>query len=190
MSNEVCFATSNVHKFREAEYILRDRPKLRLTRLPSKGVEVQSDDVSEVASFAAAAAFQIHRRPLIVEDTGLSISALNGFPGSYGAYVYRTVGLPGVLKLLRGKDDRGAQFTSAVAFCDGSEEPRVFLGELKGEIADRQKGREGFGFDPIFVPLGYGKTLAEMSIAEKCAISHRSLALRRFASWVSHRPTG
>ena len=151
---------------------------------------MQSDDVSKIASIAAEAAFQTYRRPLIVEDTGLSISALNGFPGSFGSYVYRTVGLAGVLRLLEGKEDRSAQFTSAVAFCDGSEEPRVFVGVLKGEIADRPKGREGFGFDPIFVPLEYGNTLAEMSIEEKCAISHRSLALRLFASWVGVRSTG
>jgi len=188
--NEVCFATSNEHKFREAEFILRDERELRLTRLSSKGVEVQSDDVSEIASTAAAAAFRAHRRPLIVEDTGLSISTLGGFPGSYGAYVFRTIGLRGVLHLLQGKEDRRAEFTSAVAFCDGPEAPRVFTGALKGEIADSPRGEQGFGFDPIFVPMGFSRTLAEMSIEEKCKISHRSLALRSFASWASLRRTG
>jgi XTP/dITP diphosphohydrolase len=186
-SNEICFATSNSHKFKEAEFILRGSG-LRLTQLPSKGVEVQSDDVSEIARIAASSAFATYRRRLFVEDTGLSIAALNGFPGTYAAYVYRTIGLEGVLRLLGGAKDRTAEFVSAVAFCDGRAETKVFVGRLRGTIVAADtgpSGAEGFGYDPIFIPEGSRVTLGEMSMAEKCEISHRSRAIRSFASWAT-----
>ena len=188
-SSKVYFATSNVHKFQEASIALREFG-MRVLRLPSKGTEVQSDDVSEIARLAAASAFKAYHRPLIVEDTRLSISALGGFPGAYGSYVYRTIGLNGVLRLMNSAKNRAAEFVSAVAYCDGTDQPTVFVGSLKGEIARVSRGVEGFGFDPIFIPEGRKETLAELPIAAKCRISHRSAALREFASWATTRASG
>lgn len=181
-SSEVCFATSNGHKYVEARFILRGSG-LRLHRLPSKGTEIQSDDISEIARSAASNAFRKHNRPLFVEDTMLSVAALHGFPGTYGAYVYRTIGPDGILQLLRGVGDRSAEFASAVAFSDTAGEPIVFVGRLRGRIAEKPKGSGGFGFDSVFIPNGETLTLAEMTLAEKCAISHRSKAIRAFVLW-------
>jgi len=181
-SIEVYFATSNVHKFAEARLILRGTD-IALRRLPSKGTEIQSDEVSEIAVTAASEAYTKHRRPLFVEDTMLSVQALNGFPGAYGSYVYRTLGPAGILRLLADEADRRAAFVSAVAFADGVGQPHVFLGRLDGSIAEQTRGSGGFGFDKVFVPGGRSSTLAEMTMEEKCAISHRSKAVRAFASW-------
>jgi len=79
---------------------------------------------------------------------------------------------------------RGAEFVSAVAYYDGSSEPRVFVGRLKGRVALRPSGEQGFGFDPVFVPTGARRTLAQITLAEKCAISHRANALRAFGGWL------
>jgi XTP/dITP diphosphohydrolase len=188
-SNELWFATSNIHKFHEAKFVLRET-NLRLRRIPSKGTEVQSDDVEEIAKTAAAETFMNHRRPLFVEDTGLSIESLNGFPGAFAAYVYRTIGPDGIIRLMESARSRMAEFVSVVAYCEESPSPRLFAGRLKGRIATELKGSGGFGFDSIFIPEGRRRTLAEMSMAEKCALSHRSLALRALASWLVARQRG
>jgi len=181
-SNDVYFATSNAHKYGEARFILRGSG-LSLHRLLAKGTEIQSDDVSEIASVAASAAYSKHLVPLFVEDTMLTVTALGGFPGTYASHAYRTIGPAGVLRLLGDSDDRSAEFASAVAFSDGPGRPRLFVGRLRGRIAAQSAGTGGFGFDPIFIPEGDVRTLAEMTMAEKCLVSHRSQALRAFASW-------
>jgi XTP/dITP diphosphohydrolase len=182
--NEVWFATSNKHKFEEARYALRQFGIIP-RQLPTKGVEIQSDDVKEIARRAALGAFMSARRPLFVEDTGLFVTSLNGFPGPYAAFVNRTIGPASILNLMKGVGRRDAEFVSAIAFCRGSSRVRVFTGRLKGEITRTMRGSNGFGFDPIFMPTGSDRTLAEMSLEEKAAISHRSLALWALGTWLN-----
>lgn len=179
----VHFATSNDHKFKEAELVLRDLG-IHLERLPSKGAELQADDVAAVASYSAKEAYAVNRVPLVVEDTGLFIERLGGFPGPYGAYAYKTIGVEGLLKLLASPGQRRAEFVSAVAFASGHGAPKVFRGSIRGVIAGAPRGRNGFGFDPVFVPSGSRLTLAQLQLAEKCAISHRGAAFSAFGSWL------
>ncbi len=183
-SNEIWFATSNGHKFKEACLALQ---QLGITprRLPTKGTEIQSDDVREIARRAALETFRSARRPLFVEDAGLFVASLRGFPGTYAAFVNRTIGPASVLGLMKGARSRDAEFVSAVAFCRGPSQVHVFVGRLKGEISETMRGSNGFGFDPVFVPAGSERTLAEMSLDEKVAISHRSLALRALGTWLN-----
>jgi XTP/dITP diphosphohydrolase len=182
-SNRIYFATSNDSKFEEARFVLREY-RLRLGRLRTKGSELQSDDVARVASAAASELAAKQGRLFFVEDTGLFVKALGGFPGAYAAFVYRTIGPEGVLRLLSGSSDRSAEFVSAVAFVGTSRRPRVFMGRLKGRIPLRPHGRGGFGFDPVFVPLGSKHTLAELTLQEKCAVSHRARALKAMGEWL------
>jgi XTP/dITP diphosphohydrolase len=188
-SPSIWFATSNIHKFEEARFVLHEFGIVP-RRLPSKGPELQSGDPSEVAVHAAAETFRTARKPLFVEDTGLFIRCLRGFPGTSASFVFQTLGLNGILKLMDGMSARDAEFVSAVALCDGSSEPRVFMGRLKGRVALRPLGEGGFGFDPIFVPAGRRRTLAQMTFAEKCAVSHRAVALRAFGGWLSLNRSG
>jgi XTP/dITP diphosphohydrolase len=183
-SLSIWFATSNDHKFEEARFVLHEFG-IVLCRLPSKGPELQSSDPSEVAVHAAAGAYRTSKKPLFVEDTGFFIESLRGFPGTSASFAFQTLGLEGILKLMDGISARGAEFVSAVAYCDGSSEPRVFAGRLKGRVALHPLGQGGFGFDPIFVPTGAGRALAQMTISEKCAISHRASALRAFGGWLN-----
>ncbi|MGD0318989.1 MAG: RdgB/HAM1 family non-canonical purine NTP pyrophosphatase [Nitrososphaerales archaeon] len=182
-SPSVWFATSNDHKFEEARFVLQELG-IVLRRLPSKGPELQSGDPSEVAVHAATGAYRTSLKPLFVEDTGLFIESLRGFPGTCASFAFQTLGLEGILKLMEGISARDAEFVSAVAYCDGSSEPRVFVGRLKGRVALRPLGKGGFGFDPVFVPAGAKRTLAQTTFAEKCAISHRASALRAFGGWL------
>ncbi len=119
----------------------------------------------------------------MVEDSGLYIRALNGFPGPYSSYVYKTIGYFGILKLMEDVTDRGAHFKSVVAFYDGNIY-KIFIGTVYGEIINDARGYYGFGFDPIFKPEGSTrKTFAEMSLKEKCMYSHRAKSITKFCIW-------
>jgi XTP/dITP diphosphohydrolase len=186
-STEVWFATSNDHKFDEARLALRPFDVL-LRRLHAKGGELQSDDIGVIARRAVAETYSRVRRPVFVEDTGLFVTSLRGFPGPYAAFVSRTIGPASLLTLMNRIGERDAEFVSVVAFCREPGEAFLFTGRLKGRISREMRGMGGFGFDPIFVPEGHKRTLAEMSMEEKCRISHRSIALRALGTWLeSHR---
>jgi XTP/dITP diphosphohydrolase len=149
--------------------------------------ERRLDDIGEIALGKARYAYDQLKTPLIVDDTGFSIDALNGFPGPYAAYVQNTLGNQGILKLLEGNPDRSARFTTGIAFADESE-IRVFTGTLDGKITLTPRGNDGFGYDPIF-EVGM-TTLAELSIKEKSKISHRARALTAFHNWFMHEYNG
>jgi XTP/dITP diphosphohydrolase len=179
---DVIFATSNMHKVEEAKYVLGPYG-LNVISKPIKGIEVQNDDVGEVARFAASNITKKLSKPLFVEDTGLYVDALNGFPGPFSAYVFRTIGNEGLLRLV--EKERSAYFESAVALKLGKQ-VEVFKGRLHGKLSYAARGNNGFGFDPIFIPDGESKTLGEMTLEEKCGISHRSKALRMMADWLGN----
>ena len=180
------FATGNIHKFNEARSIL-SKFGIAVGMLRVKGEELQSDSLREIAQASAREAFKRCRLPVMVEDAGLFIEALNGFPGPYAAYVYKTIGNKGVLKLMEGVEARKAVFRSAIVYCDREvKAPLVFKGEAEGEITVNERvgnGESGFGFDPIFQPDGSAKTFAEMTLEEKNGFSHRANAISKFAEW-------
>lgn len=180
----ILFATGNLHKLQEVQAILRDYPLLVAQR-DLKGREIQSDDLAEIATASVRWAVTQSGCPTFVEDAGLFVATLRGFPGAFTSYAYRTLGLQGLLKLLSGEPDRRAVFKSVVAYCAARHQPRCFTGEVHGTIALHPRGVHGFGFDPIFEPSdGGGKTFGELDDDEKNRYSHRALAVRRFATWV------
>ncbi len=181
----IFLATGNFHKFDEARRILSEY-SISSAMLRVKNVEIQSESIAEISASSAVYAFSRCHLPLIVEDAGLFINALKGFPGPYAAYVYKTISNPGLLKLMENISDRKATFRSVIAYYDGGLKPLLFEGEATGRIAlDEIWGelKTGFGFDPIFQPTGSEKTFAEMTISEKNGYSHRANAIRKFAEW-------
>jgi XTP/dITP diphosphohydrolase len=142
--------------------------------------EHRSNDIGEIAREKARYAFRQLNTPLIADDTGFFIDALGGFPGPYAAYVLSTVGNPGILKLMDGISDRTARFRTGIAYAD-ERGIRVFTGTMEGKIALSPRGNNGFGYDPIFETGN--KTLAELPMKEKSAISHRARALSAFHDW-------
>lgn len=180
------FASGNIHKFNEVRVVLAEYG-LASAMLRIKGAEIQSDDIREIAVSSAKAAFKQSNLPLIVEDAGLFVDALKGFPGPYAAYVHKTIENAGLLKLMEGVSNRRAVFRSAVAYCDSLQGATIcFEGETEGVVAaEEQKAslKSAFGFDPIFRPQGSQKTFAMMKIEEKNTFSHRAVAVRKFAEW-------
>lgn len=182
----VFFATNNVHKFEEARKVLAGYG-IAVGMLRVKSLEIQSDSLEDIAKTSITCAFRKCKLPLIVEDAGLFVEAFRGFPGPYAAYVYKTIGNNGLLRLMNGVENRKARFESAIAYLSTkSKPPLCFKGEVAGEITrEERKGKDkaGFGFDPIFKPTGSNKTFAEMTIDEKNTFSHRARALHKFAEW-------
>ncbi len=182
MGKVLYVATSNVGKLNELR-LLSAEYGLELVSIEVPKIEVQGDDLEVIASYAALTASTYVNKALIVEDSGLFIKALNGFPGCMSSYTYRKLGVNGILKLMDGVTCREAYFKSVIAYSDPTHGVRLFSGVVYGEISSSARGSGGFGFDPIFIPKGCGKTFAEMSIDEKNRLSHRAAAFRRFAEW-------
>ena len=119
---------------------------------------------------------------MIVEDAGLFVDSLNGFPGAYSGWVQEKIGNAGLLRLLEGIGERSAEFRAVVAFSDGIVE-KAFMGTAKGRIAEKMMGESGFGYDPIFVPEGFGQSFAQ-SIALKNKLSHRYQSLLKLVRFL------
>jgi len=140
-----------------------------------KLTEIQALDVADVARHKAAEAYVKIGRPVFVDDTGFALDAWGGLPGALIAWFLKTVGNQGVLEMARGLEDRGVEVKTALGYADESG-VQVFCGSLRGTLATEERGSEGFGYDPIFIPEGSECTFAEMSAAEKNEISMRRLA--------------
>ncbi|MGC8994842.1 MAG: XTP/dITP diphosphatase [Pyrobaculum sp.] len=182
---KIRLATNNPHKLAEVSQILAPFG-VEVERLDAEKVEIQHDDVEVVARRAAEFLCGRYGDYVAVEDTGLYIEALGGFPGPYAEYVYRTIGLSGVLKLLEGVANRRALFKCAVAICIGNR-VEVFTGEARGYIANEPRGRGGFGYDPIFIPEGMSQTFAELGEEVKNKISHRARAFSALGAWLTKK---
>jgi XTP/dITP diphosphohydrolase len=177
------FATGNEGKFREVS-ALAAKLGVEIQHSRTPYLEIQADELSDIAKVGVQQVFGILKAPCFVEDSGLFIHSLRGFPGPYSKYVFLTIGNRGVLKLLEGVGDRRAVFRSAVGYCGRDGRPLVFEGRVEGRISLEERGTGGFGFDPIFIPdEGDGRTFAEMSVEEKNALSHRGRAIEGFFRW-------
>ena len=179
---EIAFVTSNEGKFREAESIL-NKMGVRIVRRSLRIEEKRSESISEVARQSALMAYAEFGKPLFVEDSGLFVQALDGFPGAYSAWVFSKIGNEGVLRLLEGREG-DAEFRACVAYAD-SGGVKTFEGLAAGHIAESARGNAGFGFDPIFVPSGSERTWAEEPALKED--SHRAKALERFGAWLKTR---
>ncbi|MFP4590671.1 MAG: RdgB/HAM1 family non-canonical purine NTP pyrophosphatase [Halobacteriales archaeon] len=178
------FVTGNEGKVREVEALLDER----VEQVAFDYVEPQADRLEAVAVSGAAEAFA-HLPgddPVVVEDSGLFVEALGGFPGPYSAFVEATLGIERVWRLAEAERDRSARFESVVGFADGRS-VRTFAGRVEGTIV-APRGTGGFGYDPIFEVDG--RTLAERTTDEKNALSHRGRAVEAFAEWYADYDRG
>ena len=121
--------------------------------------EIQADDVVEVSKNSAKWAAEKLNMPVLKNDSGLFVNALNGFPGVYTRYVEETIGEDGLLKLMDGLEDRKAYFKESIAYCEPGKEPVVFEGITKGTIDTKKTGTYGWSLDFVFIPEGEDQTL-------------------------------
>ena len=231
------FVTTNPGKVREAASYLDDVQQFEFDY-----TEIQAPDLGTIAAHGAREAYRAAGEPVIVDDSGLAVAALDGFPGPYSSFVEATVGVERLWRLVEPEDDHAATFRTVIAYCDGeafaaTPEPvdrgdgadderrgqdlaaeerasattdaqvrggdagtvagpetgsdgddalpvKLFEGVVPGTIV-APRGEGGFGYDPIFEHDG--RTFAELSTAEKNAVSHRGRALAAFAEWYQDR---
>ena len=179
-SYDVFFASSNVHKYEEAKEILAEFG-IKLGFYQTNLVEIQEDSLSKIAEQKVLDAFNRCKNAVIVEDDGLFIDSLSGFPGPFSSYVFKTIGNNGILKLTG--DNRSAVFVSIIIF-RSAKWSNKFESKVFGTISKNIQG-EGWGYDPIFIPENQTKTYAEL--ADKNKISHRYEALKEFANWFNNK---
>ncbi len=176
------YVTSNPGKAREAE----DYFDGSVERVDYDYTEIQSDSLATIAAAGAREAHDAVGGPVLVDDAGLFVDALGGFPGPYSSFVYDTVGTERVWRLAEPEDDHRASFRVVLAYCDATTLDRqpdgvqTFEGRVTGRLV-APRGDDGFGYDPIFEYDG--QTFAEMAAREKNAVSHRGRALEKFAEW-------
>ena len=177
--SELFFASSNEHKFQEAERILANLG-MQINLFKTTLEEIQSNNLNDIAEKKAINAYDLIQKPVIIEDDGLFIDSLDGFPGPYSSYVYDTIGNKGIMNLLENSEIRDAKFVSIIAYCDNDYGVKLFESSIPGKISSViEKG--GWGYDPIFIPDGESKTYANVSDKDK--FSHRSAALTKFSNW-------
>jgi XTP/dITP diphosphohydrolase len=171
------FVSSNKNKFEEAKKISLSFG-LKFKFLNAHLQEIQAETLEEIARHKAIQAFSICSQPVIVEDAGLFIKSLNGFPGPYSSFVFDTIGNKGILHLV--SKPRDATFRSIIAYREQDDDVHLFSADVDGTISKKERGKK-WGFDPIFIPSGKSKTYSQL--LEKNQISHRYLALKKFANW-------
>jgi len=174
----IYFATSNQNKLREVRAILGRNIEMLDADLP----EIQSVNVEDVVEDKVRRAFEKYNKILIVEDTGLYLEEWSGFPGALAKWLVQTAGIEKWCAMLHG--NRRATAKTCVAYFDGKKF-QTFVGEIQGTIAEKPRGENNFGWDPIFIPDNYKNTFAEMSPDEKNAISHRSKAFLKLKNFLS-----
>jgi len=192
---ELYLVTSNEGKWREVRRELEGTAEVKWLR--RKYPEIQTGDLKEVLAFGLPHLYRellkegFPPSPLFAHDSGLFIDALGGFPGVYSSFVERTIGLRGILKLMEGVEERGAEFRCVIGLLlpgeGGSYRMEFFQGSSRGVISTEERGYDGFGYDPIFVPFcdnPEGLTFAEMSTEEKNRRSHRGEALREMRKYI------
>lgn len=175
-SYDLYFVSSNKNKYLEAQEILKSFG-ISLGHIEFKLEEIQDISITNIALRKSQDAFSRWKKPLIIEDDGLFITSLLGFPGPYSSYVFNTIGNNGILKLLGTRRD--AIFQSVIVYRD-HKEFKVFSSKVSGKISKKIKGG-GWGYDPIFIPKNSQKTYSQLK--NKNEISHRYNALKKFSRW-------
>ena len=188
---ELVFATNNRNKLIEVQQLLPDT--IKLLSLADIGCNEEIPETAETlagnAQLKADYVTQRYGYDCFADDTGLAVAALDGAPGVYSA---RYAGedctpednIQKLLAELKNKVDRSANFGTVIAL-NLKDKQHLFEGICKGEILDKKQGEQGFGYDPIFKPLGYATSFAEMSLAEKGQISHRGKAVTKLVAFLT-----
>lgn len=174
-SSQVCLITGNAGKKAEFERLLGFTVEAQKIDL----IEVQSLDIHEICKAKAAEAFEHVGTPVLVDDTALVVEEWNGLPGPLVKWFLDSIGCEGVLRMAQSLSSRKASVITCLGYADG-DSVEVFEGRLEGELSVELAGENGFGYDPIFIPNGAGRTFAEMSDEQKDELSMRRLAVDEF----------
>ncbi len=187
---KLVFATNNLHKLAEVRAILKNHQILSLQDIGCfEDIPETKNTIKGNAIQKALYVAEKYGYYCFADDTGLEVAVLNGEPGVYSArYAGRDCNsvdnINKLLKAMKGKTNRIAQFKTVVALTTSSQ-TKTFTGVCKGKILTELHGKNGFGYDPIFLPDGFNKSFAEMQQQEKSAISHRGKAVKQLINYLT-----
>ena len=174
---EVYFVTGNRDKYSEVNEIMGEK----MNHVDLNLTEIQSGDIYEITKDKVKRAYEILGRPVVVEDIGFYLECLNKFPGPLIKFFISSIGIDGIYELVKNYKEKTAIVRCVVCYFDGNE-LHFFTGDVRGKIIS-PKGKENFGFDPIFQPDGKKKTLSQMG-KEKHNVSQRGIAWRKFKDFL------
>lgn len=193
MNYELILATNNAHKLKEVREILSPH---KITVYGLNDLNLHPEDVDENADTYAGNALikaqsiqKLTTMPIIADDSGMEIEALDNQPGLHSARFADQHGghanaIQSILQELKKKDNRKARFVCDIILVNEDEKPLLFEGIVDGHIAEEPFGEGGFGYDPIFVADELNKTYAEMTQEEKNKVSHRGKALKKLLTYL------
>ena len=193
MNFEIVLATNNKHKLEEVRAFLAPHHMvvygLNDLNLRPKDVEENGSNYFENALIKAKAVAKLTDLPIIADDSGLEIEALNGEPGLHSARYAESLGghanaIQEILNRLKDKDNRKARFVCDIVLINDGDKPLLFEGIAEGEIADAPLGEGGFGYDPIFHSYEVNKMFSELTQEEKNKVSHRGKALYKLLTYL------
>jgi len=188
---KLVFATNNHHKIKEINHILGNEfslvtpSEVGITEdIPENEPTLEGNALSKARYIYEATGLDV-----FADDTGLETEALNGLPGVISARFAgeeknSEANIVKLLEMLSGLDNRRARFRTVIALITGKKE-YLFEGIVNGVIIDEKRGKEGFGYDPVFVPEGSVHTFAEMDLDEKSLVSHRARAFLKLKEFLS-----
>lgn len=181
---QLIFATNNKNKLEEVRHQLPGHQILGMQDINCfDDIAETGSTFEENAALKARYIFTKYGYSCFADDSGLEVEALNGEPGIYsaryaGEHNNGEANTKKLLDNLKGITNKKAKFVTVICLLLNGKE-YFFRGEIHGTIISEKRGTEGFGYDPVFVPEGYNKTFAEMTIEEKKSISHRALAIEK-----------
>ena len=187
----LCFATNNANKLKEIKelvksgYTILSLADIGCTdELPETRPTIEGNSAQK-----AEYIWEHYKTNCFADDTGLEVEALNGEPGVYSARYAGADCKPEdninlLLNKLQGIQNRKAMFRTCITLIINGEQ-KQFEGRVEGEILNDRRGEKGFGYDPIFMPKGFAKSFAEMTMEEKNSISHRGLAVKALISYLN-----
>ncbi|ETO30639.1 inosine triphosphate pyrophosphatase [Reticulomyxa filosa] len=187
-NEKVTFVTGNVGKLREfQEYFGHDIGK----HFVNKDIDLEEiqGTPEEIIRAKLLKAREVVKGPLVVEDTSMGFHAYHLLPGPYIKHFLKSCGCQGLIDMLEGKKDKSAQALCVIGFLDSdTTKCEIFIGKCEGEISPEVRGKNNFGWDPIFIPLHERNkeklTFAQLDIKIKNEISHRGNALKLFQSFI------
>ena len=188
------FFSSNKDKIIEIKKIFKIRNKKILSLNDLQKIKMPKETGREFvdnAKIKSLYSFKQFNMPCFSDDSGICINALNNKPGIHSKRFFKKFQnkqelFKYIIKKTRTLKNTSAYFKTIICFTVKLGHYIVFEGKIYGDIAEAPKGKNGFGYDPLFIPTGYNKTFAEMSTKEKNTISHRSLAINKFINFLSN----
>lgn len=194
MAKLVLFATANQHKIKEVQQILGNQYKVDTPANHGLTEDIPENELTLQGNALAKAQYVYDRLGIdcFADDTGLEVDALDGAPGVFSArYAGESksseANIQKLLRELEGKENRKARFRTVIAYVTQTE-TRLFEGEVQGTIISTPVGKDGFGYDPVFVPENCSETFAQMSAEQKNGMSHRGRAIQKLISYLNEIP--